>query len=85
MDEPMNWRKSSHSADNGGECVEVADHAGRVLVRDTKDRTGPVLGFPAAAWHTFAAQVRRSLGPDPDQVAGRGQAASPRRSRRRTC
>ena len=48
------WRKSSYSG-NGGDCVEVAAHdhgneAGRVLVRDTKDRTGPVLRFSVAAW-----------------------------------
>ena len=35
------WRKSSYSGDNGGECVEVAT-AGAVLVRDTTDRSGPV-------------------------------------------
>ena len=65
MDDRMNWRKSSRSADNGGECVEVAGRRGRVLVRDTKDQAGPVLGFPAAVWRAFAAQVGRSLGPDP--------------------
>ena len=40
----LNWRKASYSASNGG-CVEVADHSNRVLVRDTQDRTGPVLRF----------------------------------------
>ena len=35
-----NWRKSSYSGSNGGECVEVAV-AGHVLVRDTTDRNGP--------------------------------------------
>jgi Domain of unknown function (DUF397) len=54
------WRKSSYSG-NGGECIEVADHANRVLVRDTKDRTGPVLKFSPNAWRRFAAQVKRSL------------------------
>ena len=33
------WRKSSYSGDNGGECVEVGA-AGAVLVRDTTDRNG---------------------------------------------
>ena len=51
-----NWRKSSYSGDNGGECVEVAsDHA--VLVRDTTDRTGPMLAFPADAWQAFTATI----------------------------
>lgn len=46
------WRKSSYSGDNGGECVEVAA-AGAVQVRDTTDRSGPVLLFPDSAWRTF--------------------------------
>jgi len=56
----LNWRTSSYSGNGGGECVEVgqADH---VLVRDTQDRTGPVLAFGAAAWERFAGQVKRLL------------------------
>ena len=52
-----NWRKSSYSGDNGGECVEVAS-AGAVLVRDTADRNGPVLTFTADAWRAFTATIR---------------------------
>jgi hypothetical protein len=51
------WRKSSYSGDNGGECVEVAA-AGAVQVRDTTDRDGPVLTFPADAWQAFVATIR---------------------------
>ena len=54
-----NWRKSSYSGDNGGECVEVAS-AGAVLVRDTADRSGPVLTFTADAWLAFTATIRYS-------------------------
>ena len=50
------WRKSSHSGDNGGECVEVAT-AGAVLVRDTTDRSGPVATFTADAWRAFTATI----------------------------
>lgn len=40
------WIKSSYSGSEAN-CVEVADHTETgVLVRDTKDRTGPVLRFP---------------------------------------
>jgi hypothetical protein len=46
------WRKSSYSADNGGACVEVAS-AEAVLVRDTTDRSGPVVAFTPDAWRTF--------------------------------
>ena len=51
------WRKSSYSGSNGGECVEVAT-AGAVLVRDTADRTGPLLAFTADAWRAFTATIR---------------------------
>jgi Domain of unknown function (DUF397) len=51
------WRKSSYSGDNGGECVEVAS-AGAVLVRDTTDRTGPVLTFTADAWREFTTTIK---------------------------
>ncbi|SBT39906.1 DUF397 domain-containing protein [Micromonospora narathiwatensis] len=48
------WRTSTRSADGGGNCVEVADNLpGRVLVRDSKDRQGPVLTFGPAAWRAF--------------------------------
>ena len=51
----LTWVKSSHSG-NGG-CVEVAAPS-HVLVRDTKDRHGPVLTFSPAAWRRFASQVK---------------------------
>jgi hypothetical protein len=57
----MNWRKSSYSSSNGGECIEVAGHARRVLVRDTKNRAGTVLRFSPDAWKAFTAKVQRSL------------------------
>ena len=52
-----NWRKSSYSGSNGGECVEVAS-TGSVLVRDTADRSGPVLTFTADAWRAFTTTIR---------------------------
>ncbi len=52
----VGWRTSSYSP-NGDACVEVAPSPGGVLVRDSKDRDGPVLAFPAAAWHTFRTTV----------------------------
>jgi hypothetical protein len=62
----LNWRKASYSASNGG-CVEVGGDPDAVLVRDTQDRTGPVLRFSPGAWRRFADQVKRSLGlPEPD-------------------
>jgi len=55
------WRTSSFSGSQGGNCVQVAAHDRRVLVRDTKQAgTGLVLRFTAQAWRTFADQVKRS-------------------------
>jgi hypothetical protein len=53
----LKWRKSTYSSNGGGEFVEVGS-ADRVLVRDTQDRSGPVLRFSPAAWRKFADQVR---------------------------
>ncbi|MGC5053513.1 DUF397 domain-containing protein [Micromonospora sp. DT48] len=48
------WRKSIHSGDNGGACVEVADNLpGLVAVRDSKDPAGPALTFSLTAWSSF--------------------------------
>lgn len=54
------WRKSSHSDQHGGECVEVAALAPAVAVRDSKDPDGPRLAFGAAAWRVFAGRVKAS-------------------------
>lgn len=54
-----NWRKSSFSNGNGGNCVEVASNLpGIVAVRDTKDQTGPALIFTTAEWQAFVGGVR---------------------------
>ena len=52
------WRKSWHSGNNAGACVEVASAARGVVVRDTTDRAGATLAFPAAAWRALLARVR---------------------------
>jgi Domain of unknown function (DUF397) len=54
------WRKSSFSGSQAN-CVEVGHALRVVLVRDTKNRTGPVLRFTPETWCRFAAQVKRSL------------------------
>ncbi|GAA2818503.1 DUF397 domain-containing protein [Kitasatospora sp. CM 4170] len=47
------WRKSSYSGNEGGECVEVADTTTAILVRDSKDKSGPHLTFDPTAWQAF--------------------------------
>jgi hypothetical protein len=52
----IQYRKSTFS---GGDCcVEIATPPGRVLVRDTKDRTRPPAAFSSAAWAAFVDSVR---------------------------
>jgi hypothetical protein len=50
------WRTSSLCDLNG--CVEVAVLDDRVVVRDAKDRAGPVLVFTASEWEAFVGGVR---------------------------
>jgi hypothetical protein len=53
---PAAWRTSSLCDLNG--CVEVAILEDRVVVRDAKDRAGPVLVFTAVEWDAFVGGVR---------------------------
>ena len=53
----LTWRKSTRSG-AAGHCVEVADAPATVLVRDSKDVTGPVLSFGRSDWAGFIAGVR---------------------------
>lgn len=57
MSESLKWIKSSYSST--GNCVEVGNAAGHVLVRDTKQASaGPVLAFSVDAWSRFAAGLK---------------------------
>ncbi|MGW5679916.1 DUF397 domain-containing protein, partial [Streptomyces sp. NPDC003860] len=51
--QPLNWRTSSYSGAPDNECVEVAETAADVHVRDTKDRARPGFAVPATAWGAF--------------------------------
>ena len=35
------WHKSSHSSDQGDNCIEVVSAPGTVAIRDSKDPDGP--------------------------------------------
>jgi hypothetical protein len=56
------WRTSSYSDANGGQCVEVAT-ADLVMIRDTADRDGRILAVPSQRMggvHGLAAVSRLS-------------------------
>jgi hypothetical protein len=47
------WVKSSYSAGDGGDCVEIARTDMFVHVRDSKRTTGPVLTVAPTQWSAF--------------------------------
>jgi hypothetical protein len=63
---PAVWRKSTSSESNG--CVEVAFVGDQVAIRDSKDRSGPVLQFTHKEWEAFLGGVR--AGEFDDQLGG---------------
>jgi hypothetical protein len=57
--ERADWRKSTFSSSNGGNCGEVARNLpGVVAVRDSKDPGGPALAFTPADWEAFTAALK---------------------------
>lgn len=53
MSTDLQWFKSSHSSEEGGNCVEVATRPHAVHIRDSKDLTVPALTLSPAAWAAF--------------------------------
>ncbi|MGV9390908.1 DUF397 domain-containing protein [Streptomyces olivaceus] len=57
----IQWRKSSYSGDQGGECVEFAELAPHAIaVRDSKTPAGPVLTLASASFTAFVGWAARS-------------------------
>lgn len=54
----LSWKTSSRSS--GGNCVQVAVDAERVLMRDSKDPAGPVLAFGRETFRDFIAYVKEA-------------------------
>ncbi|MFB7554485.1 DUF397 domain-containing protein [Streptomyces brevispora] len=53
------WFKSSYSAGNGGDCVEVATADTSVHIRDSKRTDGPVLSVGSRGWKQFVRMAAR--------------------------
>ena len=51
------WRVAIYTGGNG-DCVEVGGTDRVILLRDTKDRTGGTLTFPAATWQSFTNSLK---------------------------
>ncbi|MGW2261850.1 DUF397 domain-containing protein [Streptomyces sp. NPDC001780] len=49
----LTWFKSSYSGSQGDSCVEVAQGAQAVHVRDSKDLRSPELALSPTAWNDF--------------------------------
>lgn len=57
----INWKISSRSDSNGGNCVEVGpltDGSGRVAVRHSHHPEGSVIVYTRAEWVAFLAGAR---------------------------
>lgn len=54
----LQWRKSARSGGNG-DCVEVAQAAQAVFVRDSKNPDGPVLAFSPEEWQAFVRATKK--------------------------
>jgi hypothetical protein len=54
------WRRSTRSADHGGNCVEVGARAPHnVVVRDTKHHDSGILTADHTEWTGFLAAIQR--------------------------
>jgi hypothetical protein len=57
-DAPPTWRKSTWSIANG-QCIETATLAdGRLAVRDSVDKNGPIAKFTGSEWRTFLKAIK---------------------------
>ena len=54
----LTWHKSSYSSDQGGNCIEVANHEKYRAIRDSKKPAGPVLAITTAQWAAFTTAVQ---------------------------
>lgn len=52
------WRRASRSKEDGSNCIELAESAGVVVIRDSKDPAGPKLIIGHSEFRRFAAALK---------------------------
>ena len=57
---PARWRKSSHSSQEGDQCVELADVGAVIGIRDSKNPSGPILELSRPAFAALLEAVRKT-------------------------
>lgn len=53
---PLAWRKASFCA--SGECIEVAQRDGVIILRDSTQPSGRMLYYAAEEWRSFVQNVK---------------------------
>lgn len=53
------WKKSSYSGNQGGECVETATLGDAVGIRDSKDTRRGHLALSPASWAALTESIKR--------------------------
>jgi hypothetical protein len=56
----LTWRKSSHSDNLGGNCIEVAPLSQAVGVRDSKNPDGPKLVLKLSVFRTLIGELKQA-------------------------
>ena len=57
LPETSEWRRSTSCS--GGNCIEVARHGDRYLIRDSKDLAAAPITVSADEWRAFVEGVQR--------------------------
>jgi hypothetical protein len=55
------WRKSTRSAPEGQNCVEISDIGTTIAVRDSKNPAGPALLLSRTQWRVFTNTLKAAM------------------------
>jgi hypothetical protein len=62
----LQWRKARRSVNNGA-CVEVAPVSRQMFIRDSTDRSGPVMRYSHRSWGILVEDIKMGRF-DPDRL-----------------